>query len=100
MGDSSQPRLRRGRRQNHGGKVARMPGPEDLPAEAQALLGTPCTEAPCDPCNPYPNVTCQVSDEGDRPTWIPAAIQNADAGHLIMVPSNGSGVIGALLAAL
>lgn len=77
-----------------------MPDPSDLPPEIQALLGTPCSEEPCDQCRPHPNVTCQVSKDALTPVWVPAQIVNADAGHLIMVPSSGDGPIGALLLAL
>ena len=75
-------------------------GPDDLPSEVKALLGTPCTEEPCAQCNPHPNLTCQLSRDSKSVVWVPAQVVNADAGHLIMVPSSGSGPIGALLAAL
>jgi hypothetical protein len=77
-----------------------MPGPDDLSPEVRALLGTPCSEEPCDACGPSPNITCQLSRDATAPVWVPAQIVNADAGHLIMVPSDGVGQIGGLLAAL
>jgi hypothetical protein len=77
-----------------------MPGPEDLSPKLQALLGTACSEEPCDACGPNPHVTCQLSRDAKTPVWVPAQIVNADAGHLIMVPSDSAGQIGALLAAL
>lgn len=72
----------------------------DLPPEIQNLLGQP-TDWNCGDCLPHPNVTPQLSD--DLPTyrtWVPAQIINADRGHLIMVPSDGMGNIGALLESL
>jgi hypothetical protein len=41
-----------------------------------------------------------VSKDSVTPVWVPAQIVNADAGHLIMVPSGGDGPVGALLLAL
>ena len=77
-----------------------MSDPSSLPPEAQRLLGTPCSEEPCDQCRPDPHLTCQLSVDSVTPVWVPAQIVNADAGHLILVPSGGDGPVGALLLAL
>lgn len=76
------------------------PTEADLPDEIRALLGTPCSEEPCEQCPPSPYVTCQLSPKGVAHVWVPAQIANAERGHLIMVPGAGDGTIGALLAAL
>jgi hypothetical protein len=72
----------------------------DLPPEIQNLLGQP-TDLECPCCLPHPNVTPQLVSDGTKVrAWKPAWIANAKRGHLIMVPSNGQGQIGALLESL
>jgi hypothetical protein len=74
---------------------------EDLPPDAQDLIGTACDCSKCDDqplCPPNPNITCQVVsvDQGMRPAFI----ANARKGDLVLCPGDGAGVIGALLSAL
>jgi len=73
-------------------------GPGDLPPEVQKLLGQP-TDLSCPCCLPDPHVTPQLAG-GTQRSWVPARVVNADRGHLVMVPSDGNGQIGALLESL
>src|ERR1700678_570006 len=69
----------------------------DLPPDAQRLLGTPCNFRDCS-CQVSPNVTCQVVSTAQQ--WLPAQLANARKGALILCSDDGRGTIGTLLGAL
>jgi hypothetical protein len=84
---------------------------EDLPPDAQAILGVVCKGGDCEAdqplCPPDPRITCQLIPADPSLTdwvkdWIllPWRIANAKKGDLIMSPGGGNGVISTLMSQL